>query len=59
MSKSLTDTLAGLVAVLVSAKKSGDELLVADVEWQLSRKHGIEIKFATDRQIDARKGSVR
>jgi hypothetical protein len=48
MAKDLTATPAGLVAVLISAKKSGDAVLKADVERQLRQQHGIEIKFATD-----------
>ena len=48
MAKDLTATPAGLVAVLISAKKSGDDVLKADVERQLWQQHGIEIRFASD-----------
>tara|TARA_R110002073_G_scaffold177188_9_gene335140 strand:+ start:3725 stop:3895 length:171 start_codon:yes stop_codon:yes gene_type:complete len=53
MARELTETPAGLLAVLIAARKSGDEILAADAERQLNAKFGISITFSDSKQREA------
>lgn len=48
MVKSLCETPAGLVAVVIAARHSGDEILEADCKAALRERFGIRLTFGSE-----------
>ena len=53
MDQTLSDTPAGLVAVIVAAKKAGDPVLEASARAELKRRFNIKLVFGTQKKLKA------